>query len=216
MAEDVARAVGAEGANVIMIAGKECRPRPLTIKELTELERECLQSYKREYIATFAKNLDLFPSDLGEKMLNEKIDAAAKWTVSDLPLRWSYDPSFVQVTDKIVDYLKSDLDYRDEEYPSELRIIQQKKLIAAALDSGHLSPTDYESRVGTKPRKSSVSYVGWWITGTIEGMISMIWLSFRGAVTKDQIMKEIGNNYSKMAMLARDIETLTVPDSGNG
>ena len=84
MSEDVARALGA-GGDITTIAGKECKVRPLSIRELTEVERECLKVYKRTFLETFHDNLDLLPDDEAAGLMSRKLEEASAWDVGDLP-----------------------------------------------------------------------------------------------------------------------------------
>ena len=217
MSEDVARAVGAEGPTSITIKGKECHPRPLTIKELTELERVCLREWKKEYLRTFSDNVDLLPAGEGQKLLREKMEEVAKYDVSDLPPKHAFDPRALKINDKLIVWLKDHLDFDDEGMDGALRNRAVRIMTATALESDMMSEQDYQKMVGVKPKKVQVGYANWWITATFEGMLSMIGLCFRDqGVTKEEVFEAIGNNPTAMATLARDIEKLSAPKVGNG
>ena len=68
MSKEMARALGAEGITEVVIAGKKCVARPLTAPELTVVERDCVERYRRSYIKTFVDNaaaaVDTFADDL--------------------------------------------------------------------------------------------------------------------------------------------------------
>ena len=85
----------------MLIAGKECTVRPLGIRELTEVERDCAERYKRQYLKTFADNLDLLPAEAKDRLLLEKMDVVARWDVDDLPPKFVHDPARVKMTDKL-------------------------------------------------------------------------------------------------------------------
>ena len=216
MAEDVARAVGASSPNTVMIVGKECQPRPLTIKELTELERDCLKQYKREYLATFTDNSDLMPEELRTVLLREKFDEAGRWDLTDLPNRWAYDAASIVLNEKVVGWMVDEYGETVKEFPEKTKELTQRRIITSALDEGRLSVEEYEALAGTKPKRGKVGYVEWWITGTFEGMISTIWKCFQGqGVTKDDVARDLGRNKAMMASLSREIESLSAPNPGN-
>lgn len=221
MADDTARAVGAGGQSVT-VNGKECRVRGLTIRELAEVERECLEAYKRSYLSTFAKNADLLPDNQGYAILEAKMEKAARWDVNDLPIRYAYDPDRLQINGSLESWIKKNLDYDDKdtkgkEIPEAIRRTRMQRLTAAALDSEMLTSEDYTKMTGQEPKRTKVGYVNWWITGSFDGMLAMIWVCFQNqGVTKDELMDEIGRNPALMIQLSREIETLSAPAAGNG
>lgn len=218
MAEDVARAVGAGSPITVKICGKDCRPRPLTIKELTELERDCLSRYRRSYIQAFSENADLLGED-GRRIVREKLEEAAKFDVSTLPSKFVYDPKKIQVNRSLEQWLEENLEgYEPDTLLSkETRDRALKRIVATQLDSGALSDELYENLTGVAPKKARVGYVSWWITATFDGMISMIHLVFRDSgVSRDEVAAEIGRNPSLLVDLSREIEHLSVPEVGNG
>ena len=218
MAEDVARAVGASGPNIVMIGDKECRPRPLSVRELTELEREALDGYKREYIRTFSKNSDLFPEELRFQILREKSDEAARWDLTNLPDKWAYDSASIVVNEKTDEWLKENVNFQESMFPERTRELAKKRIMAAALDEQRITEEEYQNMVGgIKPHKAKIRYVEWWITGCIDGMISMVWMCFKGqGITRDQIAGELGRNPALLASISREIEGLSVPQlAGN-
>lgn len=217
MADDVARAVGARGANGYTIAGKECRPRALNIKELAEVERHCLKQYKRQYLETFSENLDLLNCNVEDRsvLLQKKIDECARWDVTDLPPKTVYDPSRVVINDKIKKWVKEE--WSDSVPTKDLDDDQIRKLVTTALDMENLSEDEYEKMAGTKPKKRKTGYANWWTTGSFDGMITMIWACFEHeGITKQQIEDELASNPSILISISRDIEELSAPDLGNG
>ena len=219
MSEDVARAVGAESPDGIRINGKDCRPRPLTIKELTELQRECLSQYRRSFVQAFSENADLLPGDEGKKLIREKLEEAARFDISNLPKRDVYDPRKIKINPSIEKWLVENVEgyEKDEEASKEKQEKTTKRVVASALDEGLLDPKVYEELTGVHLVPSRVGYVNWWITGSFDGQIAMICLAFRGCnVTKDEIFLEIGRNPRVLIDLAREIEHLSAPEVGNG
>src|SRR5690606_18323895 len=172
----VARAVGADsGDEPIKINGKECVPRPLTVKELTELERECLKRFKREYLSTFSENIDIFPKDHQTRILMEKTDEVAKWDLTNLPPKWAYDSNSIVLNEELENWLREEIGFNEENFPEATRDKAKQRVVSTLLDDGRLTEEQYEKLTSQKPRKGKVGYAEWWITGTMDGMISMVW-----------------------------------------
>ena len=222
MADDVARAIGAGLPEEIIIAGKSCRIRPLSIRELTELERDCLARYRRSYLQTYSENLDLLGNGDRQALMRSKFDEAARWDISDLPTKFVYDPKRLEVTPELVVWLQRNLDYSDvqadgTQFPEAVKELVRCRTTAVALDSGLLSEEEYEELTGKRPRKATVGYVNWWTTGCFDGMISMAWGCFKDCgVTRDEVAFELGRNPTLNANLTREIEHLSSPSVGNG
>lgn len=216
MSEDTARAVGSNGTDDgIIINGKRCTVRALTLKELGEIERECLKRYKRTYLETFAENADLLPN--AQQLIEKKLEEAAKWDVRDLPLRRVHDVSKVKVTDKLLGWVKSNYEGILEEDQTETyrkRLVQ--RVTTTALDNGTLSAERYESLTGSLPASTQAGYVNWWITATFDGQIEMIYTCFKhNDVTRDELCAELSKNPGLMIDASREIEHLTAPQVGN-
>jgi hypothetical protein len=210
MSEAMARAVGAAGARTVEIAGKECRVRPLGIRELTEAERECLASYRRSYIKTFVDSADMFPE--GMQRAERARDEAARWDIDDLPPKAAYDGRSLNVTKQLKDFLKTELDP-----DGKLDDDRARRLATGLLDQGTLTEERVEQLTGKKPRRATIPYVNWWITGCFDGMVTFVWLCFRpDGVTKDQVAEELGRNPALLVELSREIEGLSAPEAGNG
>ncbi len=211
--DDLARSVGAGGGLTVTIAGKECTVRPLGIREMNEVERDCLQRYRRQYLETYSANLDLFPEGDRNRLMEAKTEQAARWDVGSLPPKFAHDPGRIKITEGLKDWLAKNVDVKDGTSDLQLR-----RLAAVALDQELLSDAQYEELcVSGKPPRMKVSYVNWWITGCFDGMITFIWTCFRHAgVTRDQVAEELGNNLGKMVEVSREIERLSAPQAGNG
>ena len=214
MGEDVARAVAARGPLVVTIGGRECRPRPLGIRDLTEVERDCLSRYKRQVLETYASNLDLLPADRQSARLESKMEEISKWDIGNLPPKYAYDASTVVVTPALKQWVA-------DNYSSTERELTEKQcqcMVALALDQCVITEDEYQRLANSpRPRKSKVPYVNWWITGCYEGIISLVWHCFSNqGVTKDQVIDEVGSNLSKMMSVATEIERLSAPSVGNG
>ena len=211
MSDDTARAVGAGSTTTVMIDGKECTLRPLSIRELLEAERDCLKRYKREYISTFVENADLLPRSDRQKIIGERMAEAAKWDVDDLPPKYSYDPFSIQLTDRL-------RKWTTEYFPdAEKDDMGAKAIIATMLDQGTLEEKQYKEMVGTMPPKTKVGYVNWWITANYEGMTTLVWLCLRkDGITREQVVNELSARPEMLIELSREIESLSSPAVGNG
>jgi hypothetical protein len=226
MSDDVARAVGAGEPATITIAGKECRFRPLSVRELAEIERDCLRLYRQSYLATYAENMALL-GDKGHELLLEKIEVAAKWDMADLPVKWVYDTAKIVVTDALTKWLVDNfqlaeqyLKYNDAGADKARAMNMIRRMAATALDQGALEDEQYAALTGNAPKKVRVGYVNWWTTASFDGMVSMIWMCLRdngpNSITRDEICSEIGRNPQLLIYASREIEKLTAPSVGNG
>jgi hypothetical protein len=216
MSEDVARAVGAGGPEPLIIDGIECKARPLSIRELAEVERDCLSRYRKSYLSTFSENLEML-GEAGPNLLQQKMEEAAKWDIGDLPSKWAHDTSTMPITTKLVDWLKGSFSFSEAGIAKEKIETLIRQMVATALDSGVLSAARYKELVGHEVEKAKVGYVNWWVTGTYDGMISMVWMSVRdNGVSRDAVAKAIGTNPHLFIHASREIEKLTAPSVGNG
>lgn len=210
MSDELARAVAARGAITVSIAGKQCTVRPLSIRELCEAERDCVQRYKRAYLETYARNLDLLPEAERSKLLERKLEEAARWDVNDLPAKHAHDPEKIRPTPE----LRAWVEQQFGESADDGRL---KRLAAAALDQEMLEASRYRELTGCDPPRVKVPYVHWWITGSFEGMITFVWLCFRSdGVAREQVEAELGKNPALLVELSREISRLSTPDVGNG
>lgn len=227
MPEDVARAVGAEAPDDdIVINGKICRMRPLGIKELCEVERECLKQYVRSYLEVYKNNLDLLPGVDGQAFLQSKMEEVAKWDTNSLPLKLGCDARRVKVTPDAVAWVKANYGVGDsppgaETEGAEVRRIARenyfRRLISASVDNGMISAELYQTLTGEKAPLVKIPYVNWWITGCMDGMITFIWIAFRTSdVTKDEVASALGNNPALLVHLSRELERLSAPKANFG
>ena len=216
MSEDVARAVGAASPTKVTVCGKECQPRPLTIKELTELQRDCLAKYRRSYVEAYSQNVDFLPEAERGAFIREKIEEAAKMDLSSLPRKDVYDGRRLVVTSELEKWLEENIiGYKRDPKDKDGKFV--KRMTAASLDSELLTPEEYERLTKQKAKPTKVGYVDWWVTGSFEGMISMINLAFKGCgVTEDELCQEITRNPALLIHLSREIEHLSAPEVGNG
>lgn len=210
MTEDMARALGADGTTTVEIAGKQCTARPLGVGELTEVERLCVEQYRRSYLKTYADNADLLPN--GKQLLEQKMEEAARWDVDDLPAKQAYDSSSIKLTDELKEWIKNEFDLDGEQDEVKMR-----RLCAAALDQESLTEKQYRKMSGARPRTFKVPYVNWWMTASFDGMITFIWVCFKyNDVTRQQVADMLSKDPALMATLSREIESLSAARVGNG
>ena len=212
--EDVARAVGANGASSgVKINGKTFTPRPLTLKELTELERDCVKQYRRQYLEALREDINLLPN--GEEEFKRIFLESARWEADDLPKKYVYDVKKIPVTSQLEIWLKRNMDVDDKLLKKGPEVI--RRLVATALDSEAMTEKVYKELTGTEPKKLSTGYANWWCTGTFAGMVSMLYLAVRDSgVTKEDIEKELAGQQAMLASLSREVEELSAPSLGNG
>ena len=216
MSEDVARALGAGAPGELKIRGKSYTLRPLTVKELTELQRTCLKRYQRKYMESFKENVDLL-ADTVEKqqeLIINELQKVSKWGLDDLPLKEVFDSSRVKVTDELKMWMVTNLGVTDALLKSEKKI---RQMVSTSLDGGVLTVDSCFQLTGTVPQKIKTGYVNWWVTGSSEGMVHFVWLSIRGSgLTEEELESQISDKYEDIVTAAREIEELTVPELGNG
>lgn len=217
MAEDTARAVGAGTLEPVTIAGKACKVRPLSIKELLEVERECLRRFRDRYMESFSESMKYLPEGDRIRALREKIDEVAQWDTDDLPRKYVYDPKKIKITDKLREWLKTSPLFDNPEEISNLTDKMFRNVIAAALDQGMLEDAEYKALSGYDAPKVKTGYANWWTSGTLEGMITMCWVCFKAnGVTYDEVEADFLKNKAMLVHLSREIEHLTAPAAGNG
>jgi hypothetical protein len=86
MAEDL-RAVAQRSQIFTLPDGSKLELRPLLIRDWATLEEEALQAYKRSYLETYTRNLDLLPgtTEAKQAILMEKFQEAAQLTPDKIP-----------------------------------------------------------------------------------------------------------------------------------
>ncbi len=213
MSDDTARAVGASGSTTVLIAGKECTARPLSIRELAEVERICVDGYKDDYLATVGRSIKRLPDKSRRNaFMEEEIIKAANWTIKDLPKSEVFDASRIDASSDLRLWLKETFSLNGQNDDNAV-----KRMAASALDQGMLSNAKYEEMTGKKPPSVSVPYINWWITGCFDGILTLVWIAFRDAgVTKDEVSEAVGQNMNLLTQLAHDLEKLSAPAAGNG
>jgi hypothetical protein len=211
MSEEVARAVAAKSPTTVMIAGKECSPRPLGLRELSEVERDCLQRFKRECLKTYAENIDLLPEKDRDRLLEKKMDQIARWTTDDLPPKRGFISADVELTEELKKWVAKEFEPEEDATDD-----QYKLLTGLALDQSILSVEQYAELTGKTIRKVNLDYVSWWATSSFDGMITFIWKAFSNlGVTREQVLSDLGSSLGRMTELAKEIEHLSTPTVGN-
>lgn len=216
MSEDVARALGAGVTSDLKIKGKVYKLRPLTVKELTEIQRTCLKRYQRQYMETFKNNIDLLADtpDKQQDLLSAELQKVSRWGLDDLPVKEVYDASRVTVTPELKAWLRVNLGASENVLATETKC---RQLVTTALDGAVLTPDVCFKLTGTVPSVIKTGYANWWVTGSSEGMIHFVWLSIRSdEVSEQDIENEISGQYESIVLAARDVEKISVPDLGNG
>jgi len=213
MADDMGRALAANGGLTVVIGGKECTVRPLGMAELSEVERVCLEGYKRQYLSTYTSNLDLLPEGDREGVLTRKLDEVARWDIGSLPVKYAHDPGMIKLTDELRVWMVDNLNVKADEQDESLL----RSMTAVALDQETLTAEKYKELARGNPPRIKVSYVNWWTTGCFDGMTTMVWVCFRhNGVTRAQVAEELGRDISLIAKVSREIERLSRPAVGNG
>ena len=216
MSDDVARAVGAGIPTELTVNGKECRLKPLTVRELAEIQRDCLKHYRKDYLEALRDGYSLLPPERAEALMLQKIEETSRWDIKDLPPQIVYDPQRVHVTDGLKEWLKEELEAKVTMLEKE-DVVQ--RLTASALDSGTLTPAEYKTRTGFDVRPVRVGYMHWWVTATIEGLMSMAFFGLHPLgepITRQDVAIEFTNQYAELVNVARQVEEQTKPDVGNG
>ena len=179
----------------------------MSIKELTEAEQLCLEQYREKYLKVWKENS---PSN---EILLEKIEAAARWDVSDLPPKQAFDPGAIKVTEELKKFVAEELSLD----ATKLMEGRTKQLAAALLDQGILKPETYKSLAGRSIYPVKIPYVSWWVTGCFDGMITVVWLCFKKyGVTKEQVIEKMAEDQALLIDVSREVERASTPDLGNG
>jgi len=193
----------------IEIDDKQYRLRPVSVQQLCDLELDALEYYKRQYLKTYARNVDLLDEKRSKELIEQKIEAVARWDVDDLPQKDAHDAGQVPVTEKIKEWI--------EEAFGELPSTDAgtRALLANALDTKRITPSEVKEMAGKGPLRGMVRYDQWWVTATLTGMVSFI----AGSIQQEhpEVTREQVSNWSfvKVAEAARKVESVTTPAVGN-
>jgi hypothetical protein len=205
--EKEARALAA--GETIEVNGKEYKLRPIVAQVLSDLEREALRYWKRQYLETYTENADLLSDGKADELIERKMDEAAQWDLTDLPQKDAFDLTRVPASKDARLWAEKK---RGEELSEDNEI---KAVLSVALDTGELKPEDVEKMTGRRPVRGRVRYDQWWVTATMTGMIAFITAGVNQEHPKLS-RKEVGKwPFSKIAEAARITERLTSADVGN-
>jgi len=226
MSDDVARAIGA-GGKTVTIAGKECKIRPLSLVELTELERDCLERYQDRYLATFYRNQKLLKSGEngesdGSELLMQKIEEVAKWDITDLPPKYVYDSDKLSINPKLQSWLKNHVGF-SRKGPKGVKLTEEeldahlRSLTANVLDQGILTDEEYKEMVKKPAEKRKMGYVGWWTTSCFEGRISTLYVCLKDSgLSREELVRYLQKEPEILMDAVLEIERLSAPAAGNG
>jgi len=186
------------------------RLRPVRAKHLMDLERDALTSYKHEYLKTFSENAHLFPQDRRDEILIREMTKVAGWDLSNLPQKTTYSVIGLVVTSE----LKKEMETRyNQTIESDNGVLA---LVSNALETGTISEEDVLKLTKTRPLKAKVRYDQWWVTASIEGMVSFVTNSVRH--DHPELTSEMIQNwpFAKIVEAAQIVERLTTASLGNG
>jgi hypothetical protein len=186
------------------------RLRPVKARHLMDLEKDALTCYKAEYLRTFSENIHLFPEDRRDDILIKEMMKVACWDLSNLPQKDTYDISHLPVTDSVKEWVKTQFGQVPD---SETAI---RALVSNALETGSLPASELSQMTKIKPNKVRVRYDQWWVTATMEGMISFVINSVRHEhpnVSEDAIKNW---SFAKIIEAAQIVERITTASLGNG
>ena len=207
MSDREARAMAA--AEFVEVDGKQFKLRPISIQNLVDLEREAMSHYKRQYLMTYRDNADLLGDD-AKSMLRQKMEEVAKWELHDLPQKDVFDTSQVPLTDAVKKWLEENFG----QLPDTDTAIHA--VLVTALDTGQLKSSELKKLTGKLPIQGRVRFDQWWVTGSMEGMLSLITTSIRQE-HPDLTAKDVSSwPLAKIIETARLVEGVTSASMGNG
>jgi len=209
--------------------------RPVRVRELLELEREALKSYKKEYLTTFKENSVVFDGDK-DKILRDEVARVGKWSLADLPQRDAFSLDSIEVSDKLINWTieTCGIDFSEEQGESGesesgesekaskatstlISEIAIRALLITSLDNGGISSQEVYDLTGKRPLRGKVRYDQWWVTGTIDGMVAYVEQSAKflhPEVNFDHIINTWP--YHKIVEASRVVDRLTTASVGNG
>ena len=154
MPDKMSRALAAKGGLTVKIAGKECTVRPLGMRELKEVENDCLERQVQKYLKTCFKNMHLLSEKEQDGYMAARIDEAGRWDIDSLPPKYAHDDASVKVTKELRGWLLENLKMKKSADDKQVR-----QLTATVLDQGSLSADEYARLTdGGTPLKLKVSY----------------------------------------------------------
>jgi len=213
MSERESRAMGA--GTKIVVDEKEYMLRPVTVQHLCDLEREALRYYRRQVLQTYRDNADLL-GERADELIAKKFEEVSRLSLDDLPKKKAHDASKLPVTEdarKWAEKFRQEIGGDQSEELSDGRV---RSLIVTALDQERITPDHVQTMTGRRPTLAKVRYDQWWVTGCFEGMVSFIHSSLRQ--DHPEITKEDVGTWPIDSIFesAREVESITVPNLGNG
>jgi len=193
----------------IEINGKTYRLRPIVVQHLLDLERAALAYYKRQYMETFQANADLLGED-AEKIVQRELMKVARWDLSDVPRKDSYDAVLCPVTEELKKWLETNVG----EVPADDDSI--RFVVTSLLDQGAVSADEIQEMTGRRPLVDKVRYDQWWITGTAAGKMSFILSSIRHEHPEVDESVVAAWTFVQLNEASRKVDALTVASLGNG
>ncbi len=206
MADKEARVLGA-GAFVTAPDkdGKdtEYQVSPLNMKQLAEIQQECLRQFRRGYIQTYADAVEWLEN--GQEVLERKVDEAARFDVRDLPKKFAYDTRKIQIVEAVIQLLRKHYDIVPK------KADDRRALLATALDSGLIDSETVKELTGRTPARASIPYDMWWVTANYAGIVLFVWTSVvqnHSEVTRDDVSKW---PVYCLSIAGRLVESITAP-----
>ena len=205
MSDKEARALGA--GSTFTVGNEEFHLTPITIGSLAEIQREALRAYKRQYLQTYLDVQDALPAG----KLDEVISQVATWDVDKLPTKVAYSCVHLEANQQVIDLLVSF-------YGQTILPIKDKTalaLLSNLLDEDKVTSKEVEQIAGGRPLSAHIPYDLWWVTGSYEGRILLLWASLQThhpKYTKEQIKQW---DPSKVIEGSRLVESMTEPQMGN-
>lgn len=207
MSDTEARVLGA--GQKIEVNGKTYTLRPVVVRLLCELERSALHEYKRDFLESYSRNLDLLPPGDREAILRSKFEEVARWTVTELPQKTSYGVQGIPVTPE----LRTKLLEIYGEVPEKDNGV--RAMLSLSLEAGTLKMEDAHKLTGVWPKVGKIRYDQWWVTGTISGMVEFTLSSVRRE--HPEMTAEMIKDWPvpKLVEASRIVESLSAADLGN-
>lgn len=212
MSDDMTRALGIPG-DLVKVKGKEYRMQRFSLVELKLVEKDCLERYKRRYLKTFYDNLDFLNEEERQKILVEEMRQKAAMDIGDLPKKFTTSRKRIKVTKELRNFIG---DYFEKDY-SKTPVEDVKAVAGTLIDKGVLSEKQYKTLTGKDAPREATPYVFWWMSGDVEGMITMVWASLQAhGVSREDVEEELKDDEGGLAVLAAKAEKLATPEPKNG
>jgi hypothetical protein len=197
-------------ADSITVNGKDFKLRPVVAQHLSDLEQLALSTFKRNYLKTYRDNLDLLPPPEREGLMAKKLAEVAVWDLKDLPYKQAYDASRVPINDALTEWL---VEHYGELPKTDKGIIA---LVDVALDTDEITSDEVKALTEKAPIQGRVRYDQWWVTASINGMISMIASSIKQDHPETSTKDVSQWPFPKLVEASRKAESVSSASMGNG